>query len=815
MTLSLLRDDLRQARRSLARDRSLAALVVVVLALGIGATTAVYSLVNGVLLAPLPYRDPDRLFVIREGVNATGRGAATLPANVRHFLAWREQTTAFEAMALVNYSASTLTGLGEPERLDGANVSGAFFDLLGVRAARGRTFVPGEDEPGRDRVVVVSDAFWRRLGGDPALVGRQLRLDGESCEVVGVLPPNFRFGRVDRFGVALTSGEIEVFRPWPLGPEAASVGLIGDHNYLAVARLRPSVASDRAVSQLDVVQARIAAQLTGEDRLTLTAGLQPLHEAIVGASRRGLWMMLAAVAGILLVACGNVSHLLLVRAASRRRDAAVRAAMGASPARLVRQSLVESLVLAAAGGLAGTLLAVAGLRALVVWAPADLPRLAEVSIDARALAFSITASMLTGILCGLGPAWRARRADPSEALSQSGRSGAEGVRAVRARHALVALEVASSTAVIVVAGLLVMSYLRLSGVARGFEVEHVLTADLALRGAVYEESARRTQFFGDLVPALRAIPGVTAAGFVTRLPLQGDAWGDVVSLPGDERPIFDRPGAAYRAVGGDYFRAMGMSIIRGRAIRDGDRPRPVTVVSAETARRLWPGQDPIGQLFRRGNPNDPLFEIVGVVADVRTRLDSDPGLMVYVPFWRRHPWTVTLTVRTLGEPADVAASLKAAVWALDPSLPLAQIQTFAQVERRHLAERRFQMQLVTVFGGVSLLLASLGAYSALAFGVARRRTELGVRLALGAQPAQVGWLVLRQGLRPVILGIGGGLCLALAAGGVLTSLLFGVASYDPATLAVVCGVVLLSGAVACWLPTCRAARLDPAISLRG
>jgi predicted permease len=813
MALDLLRDDLRQARRSLARDRGVALVVVLVLALGIGATTAIFSLVHSVVLRPLAYRDPDRLFVVREGVNATPRGAATLPANVRHFLAWREQTTTFEAMALVKYSAPSLTGFGEPRRVEGANVTAGFFGLLGVHASRGRTFAAGEDATGRDRVVVVSDTFWRQLGADVALVGRRLMLDGESLEVVGILPPDFRFGRVDRFGVALTSGEVEVFRPWPL--ETESPGLTGDHNYLALARLRAGVSVAHGEDELDVVQARIAAQLTGDERLTLTAGLRPLHDEIVGASRRGLWMVLAAVAGILLVACGNVSHLLLVRAASRRRDAAVRAAMGASPARLARQSLVESLVLAAAGGAAGTLLAVAGLRVLVERAPADLPRLAEVSLDGRALAFSLAVSLLTGVLCGLGPALRARRADPNETLSQSGRSGADGPRAARARHALVVLEVASSTAIVVVAALLVTSFLRLSRVDRGFEVEHVLTADLPLRGEIYQAPERRSQLLGDVASAMKTLPGVTAAGFVTRLPLQGDAWSDVVSLPGDERPYFERPMAAYRAIGGDYFRALGMTMVRGRAIGERDRPRPVAVISAETARRLWPGQDPIGRLFRRGNPDDPPFEIVGVVADVRSRLDRDPAPMVYVPYWRRHPSMVSLAVRTVGEPADAAAALKAAVWRLDPSLPISRLQTFAQVERRHLAERRFQTLLVLLFGAVSLLLASLGAYSCLAFGVARRRTELGVRLALGARPAQVGWLVLKQGLRPVALGILTGLGLALALGRVLSSLLFGVGSHDPATLAVVCAVMVLSGAAACWIPTRRATRLDPAVTLRG
>jgi putative ABC transport system permease protein len=304
MTLHLLRDDLWQARRSLARDRGVAVIVVLVLALGIGATTAIFSLVNSVVLRPLAYRDPDRLFLIREGVNTTRRGAATLPANVRHFLAWRDQTTAFEAMALVDYAAPSLTGFGEPERVDGAKVSAGFFDLLGVRAARGRTFVAGEAEPGRDRVVVVSDAFWRRLGADPAFVGRRLMIDGEALEVVGVLPPDFRFGRIDRFGVAMSSGQAEIFRPWPIEAEARQVGMTGDHNYLALARLKTGVTEVRAGEELDVVQARIAAQLTGDERLTLIAGLRPLHDEMVGASRRGLWMVLVAVGGNLLVACG-------------------------------------------------------------------------------------------------------------------------------------------------------------------------------------------------------------------------------------------------------------------------------------------------------------------------------------------------------------------------------------------------------------------------------------------------------------------------------------------------------------------------------
>jgi macrolide transport system ATP-binding/permease protein len=813
MRIDLLRDDIRLARRSLVRDRGLSGIAVLVLALGSGATTAIFSLVNSVLLRPLAFRSPDATFVVREGVNAASRATSGLPANARHFMAWRAQTTAFESMALINYTAPALTGFGEPERLEGARVSAAFFDLLGVPAARGRTFAASEEAPGRDDVIVVSDAFWRRLGADPGFVGRRLTIDGESLEVVGVLSPGFHFARFDPAGIAVSSGQVEVFRPWPLDEQ--TWGLTGDHNYIALARLRAGVTVERAEADLDVVQARIAAQLTGDERVTLRAALRPLHDEIVGGSRRGLWMVLAAVGSILLIACGNVSHLLLVRAASRQRDGAVRAALGASPARLARQSFVESVMLAGAGGAAGTAIAVAGLRLLVERAPADLPRLTEVSLDGRALAVSLFASVMTGVLCGVGPAWRARRANPNDALSQSGRTAAEGPRAARTRQALVVLEVASSTAIVVIAALLVTSFARLSNVDRGFQVEHVLTADLALRGSTYEAAERRTQLLGDLAPALSAMPGVAAAGFVTRLPLQGDAWSDVVTLPGDERPYFERPMSPYRAIGGDYFRAMGMTLVRGRFIGESDRPRAVAVVSAATARRLWPGRNPIGQHFRRGNPDDPPFEVVGVSADVRTRLDRDPGTMIYVPYWRRHPTTVSIAVRTIGEPAAAVAALKAAVWRLDPSLPIARVQTLVQIERRHLAGRRFETLLVSLFGGVSLLLACLGAYSCLAFGVARRRTELGVRLALGARPDQVGWLVLRQGLRPVIGGIVIGLLLALGLGRVLTSLLFGVGSHDPATLAVAAGVMTLAGAAACWVPTRRATRLDPAVTLRG
>jgi predicted permease len=813
MRIDLLRDDLRLASRSLWRDRSLTVVAVVVLALGIGGTTAIFSLVNSVLLRPLAFAEPDALFVIREGVNAASRAEAGLPANARHFLAWRAQAISFTAMALVNYTAPSLTGLGEPERLEGARVSAVFFDLLGVRAARGRTFAASEEAPGRDDVIVVSDAFWRRFGTDPAFVGRRLTIDGESLEVVGVLPPDFHFARFDAAGVGLTAGQVDVYRPWPIDEQ--TWGLTGDHNYIALARVKAGVRVERAEADLDVVQGRIATQLTGEERLTLRAALHPLHEEVVGRSRRGLWMVLVAVASILIVACGNVSHLLLVRAASRQRDAAVRAAMGASPARLARQSLAESVLVSCVGGVAGTALAVAGLRLLVERAPADLPRLAEVSLDGRALAVSLFVSLATGVFCGLGPAWRARRVDPNEALSQSGRTASDGPRAARTRHALVVLEVASSTTIVIVAALLVTSFLRLSRVDRGFEVERVLTADLAFRGPAYEAPERRTQFLTDLAPALSAMPAVSAAGFVTRLPLQGDAWSDVITLPGDERPFFERPMSAYRAVGGDYFRAMGMTLVKGRFIRESDRPRAVAVVSAATARRLWPGEDPIGKSFRRGNPNDPPFEVVGVSADIRTRLDRDPGAMVYVPYWRRNPTAVSIAVRTIGEPAAATAALKAAVWRLDPSMPIARVQTLVQIERRHLGERRFQTLLVTLFGGVSLLLACLGAYSCLAFGVARRHTELGVRLALGARPAQIGWLILQQGLRPVVLGVIVGVSAALVFGRVLSSLLFGVPGSDPATLAIVTGLMLASGAAACWFPTRRATRLDPAITLRG
>lgn len=807
-----LRVDIRHGLRALSRDRAFSTVAILVLALGIGANTAIFSLVHSVLLRPLAFRAPQDLYLVREVVPELSHFFASGPANARHFLHWQRHAASFESLALIEDQEPNLTGIGQPERLTAARVTPNLFAMLGVAPQHGRSFGPEDGKPGQDRIVLLTDPFWRRrFGADPALVGRTIILDDAPHVVVGILPAGFMLPHFTLTG-ASDSRAVDLFRPWALDEQRW--GLIGEFNYTAIGRLRPGVAPARAVTELNVLQAQIAAQLKGQERLTLQATLQPLHDQVVASSRRGLWLLLAAVGSILVIACANLSHLFLVRASARRQETAIRAALGASALRLARQTIVEGLCLSLAGGIVGVLVALVGLRLLVRAAPVDVPRLDEVRLDARALAFSLAIATLTGLVCSVAAAWRQARADPQDALRSSSRSTTDAHGAARLRELLVSLEVGVSTALLIVAALLVASFLHVMRLDKGFEIERILTARISLPSPKYESGDRRTQFFSEVLQRLAATPGISSAGIVSTLPLQAQKWADVITLEGDTRPILQRPVATYRAVSGEYMRTMGIAIREGRSLAEVDRPRATAVVSAATARRLWPGQSAIGKRFRRAQPDQPTYEIVGVASDIRSELEADAGLMVYVPYWIRRPDEVSLAVRTMGDPVQVVGGLKEAVWSLDRTLPVSAIQTMAEIERRHVGQRRFQTFLVGTFAGVALLLAGLGVYSIVAYTVTCRTRELGLRLALGARPGQVMMLVMRQGLRPVAIGVVFGIAAALALGRVLSTLLFGVTPSDPTTLVGAGLFIIVATAAACWIPTRRVRRADPMDALR-
>lgn len=812
--LDHLKQDLTLAFRTLSRDRGFAITAVLILALGIGAQAAVFSLVDGVLLRPLEYRDPGRLFVIEEVVPELSTMYPTLPVNARHYMQWVSRCRSCESIALIsNDSDMNLAGTGEPERLAAEKVTANYFSVLGIGAQAGRTFTAEDARFGHEDVVVISDALWHaKFGGDRSVIGRSITLNDRSFTVIGVLPASFRAPAWHALGEPMRE-KVDVFQPWPL--KESDWGEAGDFDFDAVMRLKPGAAEAQARAELNGIEGQIAAAYTGDERVDLRAKLSPLQSVETAQSRSGLMLLLAAVGAVLLIVCANLGNLMLVRALGRTRETAVRLALGAPRGWVLRGVMTESLLLAFAGGTLGIGIAEALVKLLVASAPADLPRLGEVHVDWRVLVFAFGAALISGLFFGLFPAWRMTRVDPQEAMRSGSRGSTESGGRTRFRELLVSLEVALSCLLLIVAGLLLTSFARLEGVDTGYEVQHVLTAQISPSRPRYDEESKRKRLYHDVIAKLETEPGVTAAGVISILPLNGQLWTDLISLPGETRPLMDRPIASYRPVTPDYFRAMGIRTIQGRTVTEGEEPRKLVVVSRRTAQAVWPGQDPIGKRFRRGDPKDEPYEIIGVVADVRSAsLQDAPGLMVYVPYWDRPPYSGSIAVRTAGDPAAMAGAIRHAVWSVDSQLPVSTIETMEQIEGRSLAQKRFQMALLAVFAGSALLLAALGTYGVLAFSVARRTNEIGIRMALGAQTGSILAMVMRRGLAPVAIGIVAGVAGAAALGRLVAGLLFGVSPYDGWTTAGVVGVTLVTAVIACWIPARRATRVDPLSALR-
>jgi predicted permease len=804
-------NDIRYAFRTLLRERGFASMAVLSLAVGIGANTAIFSVVNGVLLRPLPYRDPQQLFAIREVVPKLAHLYPSLPVNFSHYYEWSKHWTAAESVALLEGSSPNLTGAGEPERLKGARVSASVFRVLGVRPRLGRAFLDEEDPEGRDQVAIISDSLWKRLfSGDPAIIGRKITLNGKPNVVVGVMPPGFQSPEQNdlwiRAGLRSTT---EIFQP--LGYSKDDLEEVnGDYNWAAIARLRPGVSPRRALAELNVIQAETSKRIP--EKMDLQARMSSLQDDIVGQSRRGLLVLLGAVGAVLLILCVNLANLSLARAAGRARESAIRTALGASRVRLVRQTLTESLVLALAGGVLGIALAAVGVRLLIGAAPLDLPRLADVSLDGRVLGFASLISLVTGIAFGILPALRSAGAHPQEALKSGSYTTTEGRRGVRLRGTLVGVEAALSAVLLITAGLLMGSFVRLMHVDKGFNVERVLAVGVAMPPSKYTEKAQQSAFFDRLLKKTQPLPGVLSAALVSALPLQGETWIDLAAAEGDQRPMFERPMVNVRFVSPDYFRTLRIPFREGRPFDDSQRNRKVVVVSEGTARRLWPGQSPLG---RRMLHDETPEEVVGVTADVRsTSLDKDPVLIIYIPYWQRPRLSAALLVRTAMDPRGIAAGVREVIHQVDADVPVPEMQTLEQVMSDSVAQRRFQMTLVMLFAAAALALAGFGIYGVVSYSVARRRTEMGIRMALGARAAALQRMVLWQGIRPVLVGLAAGIAGALETGRILGSLLFQMSPRDPLTIGVVALVLIAVSVLAALVPARRATRVDPMKALR-
>jgi putative ABC transport system permease protein len=806
--------DVRYAVRRLVKTPGFTLVALITLALGIGANTAIFSVVHGVLLRPLPFKDPDRLYWLWTRHTSTDRYPFQLP----EFCDYRDQNKTLESVAgFANWNPN-LTGDGPAERLTGLRVSGGLFETLGTHAAVGRTLAPADDTPGQEKVAVLTHGLWqRRFGGDPAVVGRALTLNGEPFTVVGVMERDFFFPlRLAEIAIPLAPDR----DPWRQNRKST--------NFLrAVGRARPGVSGAQIADDLDGIQRRLQKEFPesyGSKRGLLAV---PYREELTRTFSLALWVLLGAVALLLLIACANLANLMLVRATDRRRDMAIRQALGASRSELVRQLLVESALLAVGGALLGTLLARWTVPLLVALSPEALPRARDIHVSLPVLLFTLGAAVLAAVLFGLAPALRAARVDPSLDLKSEGRGAAGTADRGRARGLIVASQVALMMMLLTGAGLLLKSFHEVMRVEPGFD-PGVLTVRLSLPRKDYGELAKVSQFYRQLEARVAALPGVTSVAAINHVPLNG-AIATAEYNVADRPPASDDalPTAQYRMATPGYFRAMGVPLLAGRAFTDDDREggAPVVIVSRGLARQAFPDRDPLGRyLLVRDTPTGfrPM-QIVGVVGDVRhTSLEADAEPHVYLPYHQTHRdplvWLTQnqfLVVRTMGAPLAMAEAVRRELQAVDSTVAAADIRASGYYLDAATAARRFSLELLGGFAGLALVMAAIGIYGVVSYTVAQRTREIGVRIALGAEMRDIVGMVLGEGVKRTVVGVGLGLAGALAASHAVRGLLYGVGATDPVTYAAVIALLLGVTIVACLLPAWRAARVSPLVALRG
>ncbi|MGB8340323.1 MAG: ABC transporter permease [Chthoniobacterales bacterium] len=809
--------DLRFAIRQLIKSPGFAAIAIIALALGIGANTAMFSVVNAILLRPLPFPQSDRLTMIwQTNPEVAKMGFPLAPTSVPDFQDWRAQAKSFEAISTIDGWTTNLTGSEEPERLSGARVSANLFSLLQVAPILGRGFVTGEDQLGHDHVVVLSQDLWqRRFGGDRSIIGRKLILDQEPYTVVGVMPSGFRFPSDTGMPAYMTFGaHCEIWAPF--APSEGRAKNRGAHNLAVIGRLKSGVSLASAQSEMNTLAARFARQYPDSNK-DWGVRLVSLQKQAAAGSERILSVLMAAVGCILLIACANVANLLLARGLGRQKEIAIRRALGASRWRVVRQLLTESVLLALVGGSLGVLFAIWGSDLLLVIAPTSLPRLSEVRIDGGVLVFTLLVSLVTGVLFGLAPALQSSRSGLSEKLKEGDRGSTAGH--ARLRNGLIVSEVALALMLLIAAGLLIESFAQLARVQPGFKPERVLTFNISLPDIPYRDDAKAAAFYDQLVRRIEGLPGVKSAAAGNVLPLSGAEEVDGFQIEGRAASTGMVQTANFRWITPDYFKALQIPLQRGRAFTERDKqdaPK-VTIIDEAMARLYFPGVNPIGQRFKATNEKKTVFrEIVGVVGDVRqTSLDAKPGPHIYLPEAQAGLQIMTVAVRSVGtEPSALLQMARREVAAVDPNVPIADIRTMEEMVASSIAPWRFTMALLSVFAGVALLLASVGIYGVLAYAVTQRRREIGIRMSLGAQRRDVLQLFLSQGMTVTLLGIVIGLGGAWGATRIMRSLLY---SVSPTDLRVFLSVPLLFAAVALlasFFPARKAAQVNPVIALR-
>jgi putative ABC transport system permease protein len=802
--------ELRVTIRSLTKRPAFTALVVGALALGIGANTAIFSVVHAVLLRPLPYPDAERLVMVW-GTDAP-RGQDETRVSYPDFQDWRETASSFEDLGAFWTLPNTdvnLTGGDEPERVPVARVTAGYFEILGVRFAHGRGFRPEENVAGNHRVAVLSYALWqRRFAGDPSLVGRSVQVNGFPYTVVGILPADFR-----PLGTLALGEQVELWRP--LAPDDNQTGGRDSRNLRVIGRLRPSASLSAAREELTAI-ARALEEAHPETNEGRGVTLVPLHEQVVRDARPALLVLLGAVALVLLSACTNVANMLLARAASRRGELAVRRALGASRRRIVGQLLGESVLLATAGGLAGLLLAYGGVRLLVSLGPGEIPRLDEIGVDLQVLGFSLLLSLAAGILVGLAPAYQAAWTEPAEGLRHGSQRGG-GARGHRLRQALVLSELTLTLVLLVGAGLLVRSFSELLAVDPGFETNQMLTFQLELpMGTKYPEQWQRTALFDELLDRIERHPDIRAATMVSAPPLGEGGFTTTFSVVGETDDAAASPPATIQLVAPDYFRTLGIPLIAGRGFTErDDREAPRVAIVNETAARRWPDGRTIGGRFVPSIRFLPGAEVVGIVRDARSGgLDAAVPPILYLPSDQVGFNFMTVIVRTASAPRAVLPAIRATVRELDPEQPIYNVRTLNELVSRSVAERRFQMLLLAGFSAIALSLALVGVYGVMSYTVSQRTREIGVRMALGAEPRDVSRSVVRESMMLALIATAIGVPLALLSGRLLTASLFGISSTDPWTYATTVVILASTAALSAYVPARRAAAVDPAVALR-
>jgi putative ABC transport system permease protein len=801
--------DLRYGARMLWKNPGFASIAVITLALGIGANTAIFSVIDALMLRPLPFREPDKLFQVWE--SNVKLGYKEMDASYPNFADWRDQSQVFEQIAIYSGGTYNLAGAAEPERAQGAIVSPAFFPLLGVKPTLGRVLAPEEDHPNKVFSVVMSERLWRRrFNSDPQIIGKTIRLDTESFTVVGVVP--------NISNLAGLPNDTDIWIPISHG---SGFDNRDGHGYQVMARLKQGVAREQAQADMD----RIAGSLAIRHPDSNTGNgvrLIPLQEQIVGDFKLALLALLGAVLFVLLIASANVANMLLARSAGRQKEISIRAALGAGRLRLIRQLLAESLLLAGLGGAAGLLLAVWGVYLLVAFGPAELPRAGEVAVDMRALGFTFAVSLLTGIIFGLAPALQASRPDLNETLKDGvrGATGSAGHR--RMRSLLVVSEIALSLALLVGAGLLMRSFFKLQAVAPGFNPNNMLTMRVSLEGPNYDKAESRIAFYDQLLDQIKALPGVQSVGARSHILLvPADDYANLAfAIEGRLSDPANRLTAYYNTVSPDLFRTMEIPVSKGRPFNEHDdlKAQKVIIINETLARRYFPGEDPIGKRMTLEDENpkeEDWATIVGVVKDTKPlTLDGKPAPEMYMPFAQRPSRYMALMIRTTNKPESVAAAVRRNVQALDRNQLAYGLRTFEGVMSEAVATPRFRASLLGVFAALALILAMVGVYGVMSYAVTQRTREIGIRMALGAEPRDALKMVMRQGAKLAAAGVAIGSGAAAALTWLIEGLLFDLRAADPATF--VAAPLLLAGAalLACYIPARRATKVDPSVALR-